>query len=210
MRPGIDRGIYIRRRFLGREQCHKIAATRTSRSSSIRRFFASSGPTQLIEFRCVLPKTLTGEAALSVTIFLREARRRMSGRPVSWTRSSEVATALRKIGDYRFPYVTFLAPDYEQRRGRAFRRVRLTMWSLVQHQLENARLLATHDKSRPRPASLRRAVSTAYYAVFQALCATCADTLVKGHGPWEVYTPVFRAPDHYCDGADAPPGTFRS
>jgi hypothetical protein len=71
------------------------------------------------------------------------------------------------------------------------------MWSLVQHQLENARLLATHDKRRPRQASLRRAVSTAYYAVFQALCATCADTLVKGHGPWEIYTPVFRTPDHY-------------
>jgi len=71
------------------------------------------------------------------------------------------------------------------------------MWSLVQHQLENARLLATHDKHRPRQASLRRAVSTAYYAVFQALCATCADTLVKWHRPWQVYTPIFRAPDHY-------------
>lgn len=71
------------------------------------------------------------------------------------------------------------------------------MWPLVQHQLENARLLATHDKRRPRQASLRRAVSTAYYAVFQAICATCADALVKSRGPWELYTPVFRAPDHY-------------
>jgi len=71
------------------------------------------------------------------------------------------------------------------------------MWSLVQHQLENARLLAMHDKQRPRQASLRRAVSTAYYAVFQALCATCADALVKSRSPWEAYTPVFRAPDHY-------------
>lgn len=72
----------------------------------------------------------------------------------------------------------------------------LTMWFLVQHQLENARLLATHDKRRPRQASLRRAVSTAYYAVFQALCATCADTLVKSSSAWETYTPVFRALDH--------------
>jgi hypothetical protein len=70
------------------------------------------------------------------------------------------------------------------------------MWSLVEHQLANARLLATHDKGRPRPASLRRAVSTAYYAVFQALCATCADTLVGWSKPWEVFTPVFRALEH--------------
>lgn len=70
------------------------------------------------------------------------------------------------------------------------------MWSLVRHQLENARLLATHDKRRPRPASLRRAVSTAYYAVFQALSATCADTLVGWSKPWEAFTPVFRALEH--------------
>lgn len=54
----------------------------------------------------------TGESALSVTIFLREARRRMPGSRLLDT-IAEVATALRKIGDYRFPYVTFLAPDYE-------------------------------------------------------------------------------------------------
>lgn len=70
------------------------------------------------------------------------------------------------------------------------------MWSLVEHQLENARLLATHDKRRPRQASLRRAVSTAYYAVFQALCATCAETLVGWKKPWEAFTPVFRALEH--------------
>lgn len=70
------------------------------------------------------------------------------------------------------------------------------MWSLVRHQLENARLLATHDRRRPRPASLRRAVSTAYYAVFQALCAMCADTLVGSSKPWEAFTPVFRALEH--------------
>lgn len=69
---------------------------------------------------------------------------------------------------------------------------------LAEHQIENARLLATADKGRPRSASLRRAVSTAYYAVFQTLCATCADTLVGWRQPWRVYTPVFRAPDHYA------------
>ena len=66
------------------------------------------------------------------------------------------------------------------------------------HQIDNARLLATCDKGRPRSASLRRAVSTAYYAVFQALCAACADTLVGRNEPWSVYTPVFRAPDHHA------------
>jgi len=69
---------------------------------------------------------------------------------------------------------------------------------LAEHQIDNARLLATADKGRPRLASLRRAVSTAYYAVFQALCATCADTLVGARQPWSVYTPVYRAPDHYA------------
>ena len=70
------------------------------------------------------------------------------------------------------------------------------MWPLIEHQIENARLLATVDKGRPRPASLRRAVSTAYYAVFQALCGACADRLVGWDKPWDLFTPVFRAPDH--------------
>ncbi len=70
------------------------------------------------------------------------------------------------------------------------------MWSLVEHQLENARMLARLDKRRPRQASLRRAVSTTYYAVFQALCETCADTLVGWNKPWEAFTPVFRALEH--------------
>ena len=70
------------------------------------------------------------------------------------------------------------------------------MSPLVHHQIDNARLLATAGKGRPRPASLRRAVSTAYYAVFPALSATCADRLVGSDRPWSVYTPVFRALDH--------------
>ncbi len=41
-------------------------------------------------------------------------------------------------------------------------------------------------------------MSTAYYAVFQALCAACADRLVGAGRPWSVYTPVFRALDHYA------------
>jgi hypothetical protein len=75
---------------------------------------------------------------------------------------------------------------------------KIAMSLLAEHQIDNARLLATADKGRPRSASLRRAVSTAYYAVFQTLCGTCADTLVGWRQPWSVYTPVFRAPDHYA------------
>ena len=72
----------------------------------------------------------------------------------------------------------------------------VTMWPLVTHQLENARTLAKLDKRRPRQASLRRAVSTAYYALFQALCETCASELVGWDKPWESFTPIFRAVDH--------------
>jgi len=70
------------------------------------------------------------------------------------------------------------------------------MWSLVTHQLENARALAKIDSGRPRFASLRRAVSTAYYALFQALCETCVAELVGWDQPWAVITPIFRALDH--------------
>ena len=70
------------------------------------------------------------------------------------------------------------------------------MWSLVTHQIENARAIAKLDKGRPRQASLRRAVSTAYYALFQALCETCASRLVGWDKPWQAFTPIFRALDH--------------
>jgi hypothetical protein len=82
------------------------------------------------------------------------------------------------------------------------------MWSLVTHQLENARMLATLDKRRPRQASLRRAVSTAYYALFQALCETCASRLVGRGKPWEVFTPMFRALDHRAASDVLRPSSF--
>jgi hypothetical protein len=66
----------------------------------------------------------------------------------------------------------------------------------IEHQLEIARALATLDARRPRETSLRRAVSTAYYALFQALCKTCADVLVGWRNPWESYTPIFRTLQH--------------
>jgi hypothetical protein len=66
------------------------------------------------------------------------------------------------------------------------------MWKLVADQLDNADLLA---KQRTQ-AALRRAVSTAYYALFQALAERSADALVGWTKPWEVFTPMFRSLDH--------------
>lgn len=71
------------------------------------------------------------------------------------------------------------------------------MWRLVADQLDTAEFLAVKaDPRRPRQASLRVAVSTAYYALFQALCEMCANSLVGWNQPWEAFTPVFRSVDH--------------
>lgn len=51
--------------------------------------------------------------------------------------------------------------------------------------------------SSPRQAFLRRAASTAYYAVFQKLAERCASTFVTYSGSdWETYTLVYRGLDH--------------
>ena len=51
--------------------------------------------------------------------------------------------------------------------------------SLASDLLEQAEFLARREKRRPRQASLRRAVSTAYYALFHLLVADAASRLVK-------------------------------
>ena len=43
-------------------------------------------------------------------------------------------------------------------------------------------LVEAGDRGRPRQANLRRAVSTAYYAMFHCLAVCCADLLVGGVG----------------------------
>ncbi len=48
--------------------------------------------------------------------------------------------------------------------------------------IATARDLVGTAKGRPRQTNLRRAVSTAYYALFHCLAACCADTLVGGSG----------------------------
>lgn len=61
--------------------------------------------------------------------------------------------------------------------------------------LDLARGLARREAGRPKSVSLRRAASSAYYAVFHALCAVCAGSLV-GERSWRHYTPLYRSLDH--------------
>jgi hypothetical protein len=61
---------------------------------------------------------------------------------------------------------------------------------------EIADRLARLDSGRPRQASLRRAVSTAYYAVFHALAYLCSDRLVGWGKSWEFVSPIYRSLDH--------------
>ena len=55
------------------------------------------------------------------------------------------------------------------------------------------------DRGRPRQANLRRAVSTAYYAMFHCLAVCCADMLVGGVGAERsepAWRQVYRALEH--------------
>ncbi len=54
-------------------------------------------------------------------------------------------------------------------------------------------------RGRPKQADLRRAISTAYYAVFHALCRMCADSLTgKGKKSRNAWRQVYRAVEHGC------------
>jgi hypothetical protein len=59
-----------------------------------------------------------------------------------------------------------------------------------------ADLARREQAGRPRQASLRRAVSTAYYALFHALAHLCANQLVGWKKPWEAFIPIYRTMDH--------------
>jgi len=56
--------------------------------------------------------------------------------------------------------------------------------------------LAKLDPGRPRETALRRAVSSAYYAVFHSLCRLCADELVGVGGASEDRVAIYRSVDH--------------
>ena len=60
-------------------------------------------------------------------------------------------------------------------------------------------LVDAGGRGRPRQANLRRAVSTAYYAMFHCLAAICADLLVGGEGSERsepAWRQVYRALEH--------------
>lgn len=66
------------------------------------------------------------------------------------------------------------------------------------HLIDQAKHLAERSSGKPRQADLRRAVSAAYYAVFHALCRTCADMMVgvgrlRNHPTW---AHVYRSVQH--------------
>lgn len=63
--------------------------------------------------------------------------------------------------------------------------------------LDVANDLSRRTGRRPREAFMRRAVSTAYYAMFHALARLCADQLVGGtHAKTKPWARVYRALDH--------------
>jgi uncharacterized protein (UPF0332 family) len=62
--------------------------------------------------------------------------------------------------------------------------------------LRQARSLAYHEPKKPKQASLRRAVSTAYYALFHLLTSDAADRLVTGAGKEELRAVLRRAFEH--------------
>lgn len=62
--------------------------------------------------------------------------------------------------------------------------------------MHQARMLARHEPRRPKQASLRRAVSAAYYALFHLLTSEAADRLITGPGREFLRAVLRRAFDH--------------
>ena len=65
--------------------------------------------------------------------------------------------------------------------------------------VRTARALLPAKPGRPRNTDLRRAVSTAYYALFHCLARSCADTLIGKSGAvreTDGWTRTYRALDH--------------
>ncbi|MBH0619310.1 hypothetical protein I3A86_24725, partial [Salmonella enterica] len=67
------------------------------------------------------------------------------------------------------------------------------------HLIELAEQILQIGAGRPKQATINRAVSTAYYALFHALAGECVTRLVgspRSPRYWEIVTPVHRAIDH--------------
>ena len=81
--------------------------------------------------------------------------------------------------------------------------------------IETARHLTTSSSGRPRQSDLRRAVSTAYYALFHCLAICCANMLVGGPGASRseaAWRQAYRALNHGAKKRCAPctAGTVRT
>ena len=57
-------------------------------------------------------------------------------------------------------------------------------------------LVNSASRGRPREANLRRAVSTAYYALFHCLASCCADTIAGADRHHPAWRQTYRALDH--------------
>ena len=66
--------------------------------------------------------------------------------------------------------------------------------------LELAQELARREQGYPRQSSLKRALSTAYYALFHAIAYECVAQTIgwgfKSDRYWQIVTPLYRAFDH--------------
>jgi hypothetical protein len=69
---------------------------------------------------------------------------------------------------------------------------------MIDDLLEIADMLAAREEDRPKQASLKRAVSTAYYALFHALSDLCGSELIGKPSPrtWVNYRIIDRSLDH--------------
>ena len=79
--------------------------------------------------------------------------------------------------------------------------------------LETARQLlgAGQQRGRPRQTNLRRAISTAYYAVFHALCRMCADAFVgTKQGTHQAWRQVYRGLEHGSTKGKCAHGYFKN
>jgi hypothetical protein len=68
--------------------------------------------------------------------------------------------------------------------------------ALADDLLGQAHQLARHEPKRPKQASLRRAVSTAYYALFHPLLDAVAREVVSGQGQYQLRGLVARSCQH--------------
>jgi hypothetical protein len=62
--------------------------------------------------------------------------------------------------------------------------------------LDQAAHLARKEPKRPKQASLRRAVSAAYYGLFHLLVDAAVKQFVRGQNPWDLQNVLRRAFDH--------------